>query len=430
MSISPTPTSQSSNVVAFVDDEVDFAGAVYDLLRGEFGEHEVAAFTDPLEADAWLTDHCPAVLVADVRMPRMNGIELVTRARSRWPALPVIITTAYPSEVTDKLLNERAFHYLPKPFSFEALVQLLWSIRLAADNEAKQASSEVLEILTLYAMAGYTGALTGAAIGWPSAHVWVRDGRVLHAACGALTGLDALAAMLAMPRGVFDWAGDREPAVSIDMALPEALRLASAILEKGALQFPPAGNVDDRRARAVFNDSPAGDSPRSRRDTDPSGPSFVVDSELGDVSTAVEIDLHPLTGDHPVISPTEYDMANNINDILNEVQEIEGFIAAAVADSNSGMTLGKVGGGPDFNIELAAASNTEVVKAKLRAMKALKLTSEKIEDILITLGTQYHLIRPLTKRPEVFIYVALDRRRANLAVARFALADAEEKLIM
>lgn len=135
----------------------------------------------------------------------------------------------------------------------------------------------------------------------------------------------------------------------------------------------------------------------------------------------------PQAGISPHLPSRNETMANNINQILAQLQEIDGFIAAAVADSASGLTLGKAGGNPAFNVELAAAANTEVVKAKLRAMKSLKL-EDSIEDILITLSTQYHLIRPLRSRPEIFFYVSLDRKHANLAMARFSLADAEAKL--
>lgn len=120
-------------------------------------------------------------------------------------------------------------------------------------------------------------------------------------------------------------------------------------------------------------------------------------------------------------------MANNIKEMLTELSGVDGFIAAAVADSDSGMALGTAGGGANFNVDMAAAANTEVVKAKGRAMKSLKL-DDAIEDILITLGAQYHIIRPLSSRPTVFFYIAVDRDKANLALARFALAEAESKL--
>jgi hypothetical protein len=70
-----------------------------------------------------------------------------------------------------------------------------------------------------------------------------------------------------------------------------------------------------------------------------------------------------------------------------------------------------------------------VVRAKLRAMEMLNIT-EKIEDILITLESQYHLIRPLTSRSGkgLFLYLALRRDRANLAMARHQLRKIENDL--
>lgn len=120
--------------------------------------------------------------------------------------------------------------------------------------------------------------------------------------------------------------------------------------------------------------------------------------------------------------------ASTVKEVLARTElTIEGFIGAAVADSDSGMCLGAVGGAGVLNVEVAAAGNTEVVRSKRKAMKALNLRDE-IEDILISLGKHYHLIRPLRSRPAVFIYLAVDRARANLAMARYALADAERDL--
>ena len=120
--------------------------------------------------------------------------------------------------------------------------------------------------------------------------------------------------------------------------------------------------------------------------------------------------------------------ASSVKEVLSKLElSIEGFIGAAVADSESGMCIGSTGGAGVMNIEVAAAANTEVVRAKRKAMKTLNLRDE-IEDILITLGKHYHLIRPLRGRPQLFMYIAVDRSRANLAMARFALADAERDL--
>ncbi|XVQ84220.1 hypothetical protein ACQP2K_36210 [Microbispora siamensis] len=119
----------------------------------------------------------------------------------------------------------------------------------------------------------------------------------------------------------------------------------------------------------------------------------------------------------------------NLDVSLKEMLTIDGAVGAAVADYGSGMALGTLGGSKDLDLQVAAAANTEVVKAKLRAIDALKL-NDGIEDILITLGTQYHIIRPLTGRggKGLFLYLALDRNRANLAMARHQLRAIEDKL--
>ncbi|MFD5034309.1 hypothetical protein ACFWM0_28450 [Streptomyces sp. NPDC058405] len=108
---------------------------------------------------------------------------------------------------------------------------------------------------------------------------------------------------------------------------------------------------------------------------------------------------------------------------------IEGALGAALVDYSSGMALGTVGGGKDLDLTVAAAGNTDVVRAKVRAMELLGLQDE-IEDILITLGGQYHLIRLLKGRGNngLFLYLALDKSRANLAMARHQLGKIEAEL--
>jgi hypothetical protein len=74
-----------------------------------------------------------------------------------------------------------------------------------------------------------------------------------------------------------------------------------------------------------------------------------------------------------------------------------------------------------------SAGNSNVVQAKMRTMADLGL-QQSIEDILITLDKQYHIIRPLARQEGFFLYLVLDRARANLAMARFRLASIEKDL--
>lgn len=112
---------------------------------------------------------------------------------------------------------------------------------------------------------------------------------------------------------------------------------------------------------------------------------------------------------------------------LDALKKLDGFIAASIVDSSSGMMLGSATTG-GFDIETASAGNTEVVRSKLKTMDAIGLKDETIEDMLISLSSQYHLIRPLASNREVFIYVALDRGKANLAMARIEVKKYEGAL--
>jgi len=116
---------------------------------------------------------------------------------------------------------------------------------------------------------------------------------------------------------------------------------------------------------------------------------------------------------------------------LKEAMQIDGAIGVAVVDYTSGMALGTLGSSKELDLTVAAAGNTDVVRAKMRTLDLLKLKDE-IEDILITLGSQYHLIRPLRSRggQGLFIYLALAKSRANLAMARHQVRRIEEDLHM
>ncbi|AWI28727.1 hypothetical protein E3E14_05550 [Streptomyces sp. ICN441] len=122
-------------------------------------------------------------------------------------------------------------------------------------------------------------------------------------------------------------------------------------------------------------------------------------------------------------------MANVETSLKESMTSIEGALGVALVDYTSGMALGTLGGGKDLDLSVAAAGNTDVIRAKTRTMEHLGLTDD-IDDILITLGTQYHLIRLLKGRGGngLFLYLVLDKGNANLAMARHQLKRIEADL--
>ena len=103
------------------------------------------------------------------------------------------------------------------------------------------------------------------------------------------------------------------------------------------------------------------------------------------------------------------------------------LMAVAVVDIQSGMALASHSNAPGLNPDTAAAYNTEVVKQKQKAMTALKLQGERIDDILISLSNQLHLLN-LTEDGKKFIYLVVNSRETNLAIAREVLRATADQL--
>ncbi len=116
----------------------------------------------------------------------------------------------------------------------------------------------------------------------------------------------------------------------------------------------------------------------------------------------------------------------NYDNAVSQMLNVDGALAAAVVDFDSGMLLAG-GGSAAIDLEIAAAGITEVMRAKMKTMEMLGLKDE-VEDILISLGRQYHLLRPLQRHNGLFLYSVLDKSKSNLALARRSLVDVEREM--
>jgi predicted regulator of Ras-like GTPase activity (Roadblock/LC7/MglB family) len=102
--------------------------------------------------------------------------------------------------------------------------------------------------------------------------------------------------------------------------------------------------------------------------------------------------------------------------VQNILNDLPSLMAVAVVDISSGMSLASHTNS-NINPDTAAAYNTEVVKQKQKAINALKLQGESIDDILITLTNQLHLLK-LVNDGKKFIHLVVNPRDTNLAIAR------------
>jgi len=106
--------------------------------------------------------------------------------------------------------------------------------------------------------------------------------------------------------------------------------------------------------------------------------------------------------------------------------DIDGAVGGAIVDYENGMTLGTVGG-RNLDMELAGAGTTEVVRSKENIVHDLGL-DERIEDLLVSLNSQYHLVRMCERHEDVFIYLVINREDGNLGLARREIDQIDEQL--
>lgn len=131
-------------VVLAVDDEVEILQSLADLLRKEF---RVLATSSPEQALQFLEQQPVAVLVADQRMPQMQGTELLARAEELFPDTVRVLLTGYADiDAVVQAINDcHAFHYATKPWNGEKFLALMQK-SAAVNRMAKERRRLVQEL--------------------------------------------------------------------------------------------------------------------------------------------------------------------------------------------------------------------------------------------------------------------------------------------
>ncbi|MFO0626026.1 MAG: response regulator [Polyangiales bacterium] len=171
--------------IILVDDEVELVRAVGAMLRAEFGEAQVRATSDPTEAIAWIKREKPGVVITDVRMPGISGLELVSQVQSTWGATPTVVITAFPTEAV-VVAPAGAVRVPPQTFSFRSLVETVQQLVTAPAPtfSGDIAVSTLADLLQLYAISS-TGMMTVQS-GSAGAEIWFERGQITHARTEAL----------------------------------------------------------------------------------------------------------------------------------------------------------------------------------------------------------------------------------------------------
>ena len=164
----------------------------------------------------------PDVVITDVRMPGMGGLELLDQIRSLRPDVPVVVMTAYGVHLQREALRRGATCFLEKPFRVSELrgvLQLLFASTasvapMAASNvnfEGRLESLSLGDIVQVVCLSRQNARLELRLAGNATGTVWMRDGTVIDATFGELQGSQAFYALSAYGEGRFCVLQDTEP---------------------------------------------------------------------------------------------------------------------------------------------------------------------------------------------------------------------------
>ncbi|OYT70062.1 MAG: hypothetical protein CFK52_12165 [Chloracidobacterium sp. CP2_5A] len=369
--------------VLIVDDEQFFLDSVISGLSSALPNVTFVQASHGRQALEHIARQPVDALVTDLKMPVMDGFQLLTQLMQQGITPAIIVMTAFgTSDIERDARRLGAIDYIEKPIDLQALTD---SIRRALERRADGylRGINLTSFLQLLGMERKSCRLV-ARQGDKQGELCFEQGRIVHASLGDLQGEAAARVIIAWDSYEIELHPPaRNPPQTVQSALSQLLLDACQLL--------------DEQQREVLV------------------PPFSAPEDFS--GDKIRLTHH---------SQETYNMAN-IKEALTTIIEIEGCLGAAITDWKSGMCLGTIGGTPTFNMEIAAAGNTEVVRAKMKVAANLNL-KETIEDILITLDTQYHIIRILKSSPNLFIYAVIKKDTGNLALARHKLTQIESSL--
>jgi len=108
--------------ILLVDDEISILQSVGMLLKTE--GHDVSAMKDSVQAAETLKSTAFDLLVTDIRMPELDGMQLIKIAHSKNPPIPSIVISAYGSASTEQESHDiGCATYIQKPFRIEQVLE-------------------------------------------------------------------------------------------------------------------------------------------------------------------------------------------------------------------------------------------------------------------------------------------------------------------
>lgn len=224
--------------------------------------------------------------------------------------------------------------------------------------------------------------------------IWISDGRILHATTKSNYGIDAFYEMLSWEDGHFKVNLNRKPDdESIQKPWTELILEYYVLVDEGMAKKSNFKKRDDSIVDVDFSDLMPPSVPKEQK---------------------------------PQIKKNSSTNIKSFKDKFKTIMELDGIVAAAIVDITIGMPIIQESK-KNINLDSYCAYMVEVVKSHKNFLSQLEI-KDKIEDIVINLDKNYHIVTFILKQDNLFIYVILDKDGSNLGMARLVLMKIEEEL--
>lgn len=190
--------------VLIVDDEEDLTWSIAQHLKKDNHRYELHAVNSGQEALDLLTQVPIDLVVSDIRMPEISGLDLLMDIREKYPATKVIIMTAYGSSEIQHEASERGcFKYIEKPFEIQELRNLILDgVEDKKGFEGRVSDFNLSDLIQMNCLGRLTNALF-IEKGMQSGTIYIEDGNITHCEVGNVEGEDAFYEIMSWEGGSF-----------------------------------------------------------------------------------------------------------------------------------------------------------------------------------------------------------------------------------
>jgi two-component system, chemotaxis family, protein-glutamate methylesterase/glutaminase len=237
--------------VLLVDDEPFILEALVEyLMELDYEKYVILKASNGREALELLACEDICLVVSDIYMPEMSGIELLALIKEKYPNIGVILMTGYYSEqIRTKAEKKGCLHFIEKPFEF-AQIRTLILENLAKTKDGFVGTLRNIQLTDLIQMCCLSSATMAIRVAKGSLEgiIYIQDGEIVHASCDDIQGEEAFYIILGWQNGSFETLGSGIiPNLSIEKSwqslLMEAVR---RIDEKNAQADFPEKNRQEQ----------------------------------------------------------------------------------------------------------------------------------------------------------------------------------------